>query len=115
MANALIQESPEEMQFQKWIRATPWFSEYVREYGEEPDLNIKDYDYRQAWKAGVQPVQDKYDRGRYHWPSVNPQTGQKLKSKTHPTAWKEIYMQKTGVNPDSIGLARPPNKNAFTR
>ena len=84
-----------EQQFQQWIRSTPWFSEYVKQYGEEPDLNSKDYDYRAAYRAGIVPQKDPYDNNRYHWSSSAP-NGQELKAKNHPTAWKEDYMRITG-------------------
>lgn len=96
----------EERNFQKWIRTTPWFQEYVKEYGEEPNLDIDEYDYRAAWKAGVVPERDPYDKNRYHWPSVTPE-GAPLKSKDHPTAWKEKYMREFGVNPDAIKAEKP--------
>lgn len=85
----------DEQKFQSWIRATPWFSEYVKEYGEEPDLNAKDYDYRAAFKAGIVPQRDPHDNNRYHWSSSTPQ-GVELKAKDHPTAWKEDFMRITG-------------------
>lgn len=56
--------------FQAGIRQTPWFKEYVKEHGEEPDLNTTDYDYRTAWAAGARPdVRDPSDNNRLHWPS----------------------------------------------
>jgi len=93
----------EEQQFQNWIRSTDWFKEFVQEYNEEPDLNIDEYDYRAAWKAGISPERDPYDNNRYHWPSSD-QTGKMLKSEEHPTAWKEFFMRDTGLNPDALGL-----------
>jgi hypothetical protein len=96
----------DEKDFQSEIRKTGWFKEYVKEYGEEPDLNTSDYDYRSAWKAGVRPVRDPYDKNRYHWSSSNPETGEMLKSKDHPTAWKEEYMKSTGKNPDEVGVTK---------
>ena len=96
----------DEKDFQAEIRKTGWFKEYVKEYGEEPDLNTSDYDYRSAWKAGVRPVRDPYDKNRYHWSSSNPETGEMLKSKDHPTAWKEDYMKSTGKNPDEVGVTK---------
>jgi hypothetical protein len=96
----------EEQEFQKGIRATEWFKEFKQEYGEEPDLDIEEYDYRAAWKAGVTPERDPYDNNRYHWGSVNPKTGEMLKSKDHPTAWKQYYMDMTGKNPDEVGATR---------
>jgi hypothetical protein len=93
----------DEVAFQNWIRNTDWFKEFKSQYNEEPDLNTKDYDYRAAWKAGVQPERDPYDNNRFHWPSSLPE-GQMLKSAEHPTAWKEYFMRDTGVNPDALNL-----------
>lgn len=85
------------------IRATPWHKEFVQNFGERADLGPgADYDYLQAWAAGVRPERDPYDQNRYHWPSSLP-NGQMLKAPNHPTAWKEHYMRATGVNPDSVG------------
>jgi len=91
----------EEVMFQQGIRKTPWFAEFKREYGEEPDLDIEEYDYRAAWKAGLRPQRDIHDGGRYHWPSTLPD-GRPLKSPDHPTMWKEHYMRQTGQNPDEL-------------
>jgi len=91
----------EERKFQEGIRKTPWFAEFKREYGEEPDLNTPEYDYRAAWKADIRPQRDKHDGGRYHWASSLP-GGKMLKSENHPTAWKEMYMRQTGRNPDEM-------------
>ena len=97
--NPRLAAQGEEMRFQRGIRATPWFSEFVKQYGEEPDLSTSaDYDYRQAWKMGIRPERDPYDSNRFHWASSTPD-GTMLKSKTHPTAWKEEYMRATGNNP----------------
>lgn len=93
----------DEARFQSWVRATPWFSEFVSQYGEEPDLNTREYDYRAAWRGGIQPERDPYDNNRYHWPSSLP-SGQMLKAPDHPTAWKEQFMRQTGQNPDALGL-----------
>jgi hypothetical protein len=101
-----------ESEFQNWIRGTDWFKEFKSEYNEEPDLDTKDYDYRAAWKAGVQPERDPYDNNRFHWPSSLP-TGEMLKSAEHPTVWKEYFMRETGVNPDALGLKTPEDANIF--
>ncbi len=100
----------EEGNFRRGIRGTDWFSEYLAQYGEEPDLRPMsedpklgpNYDYRKAWKSGIRPERDPYDNNRFHWGSSLP-NGEMLKSKNHPTAWKEYYMRKFGVNPDSLG------------
>jgi len=102
----------DESAFQNWIRGTDWFKEFKAEYNEEPDLDTKDYDYRAAWKAGVQPERDPYDNNRFHWPSSLP-TGEMLKSADHPTAWKEYFMRETGVNPDALGLKTPEDASIF--
>jgi hypothetical protein len=104
----------DEAAFQNWIRGTEWFKEFKAQYNEEPDLNTKDYDYRAAWKAGVQPERDPYDNNRFHWPSSLP-GGKMLKSAEHPTAWKEYFMRDTGVNPDSLGLRTPEDAAKFLK
>ena len=95
----------EEQKFQRWITALPWYSEFQQEYGRPPDLNTPDYDYRAAWRAGITPSRDPYDNNRYHWGSVNPQTGQELKATNHPTAWMEDYMRITGRDPRADSMA----------
>jgi len=123
----LIPETPapqnEEEKFQAWIKSTPWHDEFTKEWGEAPDLNTKDYDYRKAFKAGIVPSRDKYDTGpnprtgaaapeggRYHWSSAVPETGEMLKSDEHPTAWMEYFMRATGgVEPEP--LVRAPSKS----
>lgn len=94
-----------EESFQEGIRNTDWFKEFVKQYGEEPDLNTKDYNYRKAWQAGIRPVPDPYDNNRYHWSSSLP-SGEMLKAANHPTAWKEYYMRITGKNPDEVGATQ---------
>jgi hypothetical protein len=106
LVNHNLASQGEEMRFQRGIRATPWFSEFVKQYGEEPDLSKSaNYDYRQAWKTGVRPERDPYDSNRFHWASSAPD-GAMLKSETHPTAWKEHYMRATGKNPDAVGATQ---------
>jgi hypothetical protein len=114
--------SPEEIKkklefegtFLKEIKETEWFKEFVKEYGEEPDLDTKDYDYRTAWAAGIRPERDPYDNNRYHWPS-SLQDGQMLKAEDHPTAWKELYMRETGINPDAVGATKADWEDLQTR
>jgi hypothetical protein len=104
----------EESAFQKWIRSTGWYKEFRKEYNEEPNLNDSEYDYRAAWKAGIQPERDPYDKNRYHWPSSLP-SGEMLKSPTHPTAWKEQFMRQTGQNPDALGLQSPQDAGVYLK
>ena len=86
------------------IRKTPWFSEFVKQYGEEPDLSENaDYDYITAWKSGIRPQRDPYDKNRFHWSSMTSE-GKLLKKPGHPTLWKTTFMEQTGINPDAIGI-----------
>lgn len=66
-----------ERRFQREIRDTEWFKEFVKDHNEEPNLDDPDYDYRRAWKDGARPdIRDEED-GKYHWPS-------KYKGDNHP-------------------------------
>lgn len=101
-----------EAEFQRGIRGTEWFRQFVAEHGEEPNLNDPDYDYRRAWAAGVRPAPYEHDGGRHHWPSVDP-SGKPLKSPNHPTAWMEGFMQETGQDPVALGLKTPQEGEAW--
>ena len=104
----------EEARFQSWIKSTEWFKEFNKEYNEQPNLNSPEYDYRAAWKAGIEPERDPYDKNRFHWPSSLP-TGEMLKSPTHPTAWKEYFMRQTGQNPDAVGIRSPQEAEVYLK
>jgi hypothetical protein len=107
----LQQQMQPELEFQNWFRSLPWFREFVQQYGEEPNSNDPDYDYRAAYQAGIAPDRYEYDGGRYHWPSSLPD-GTHLKSENHPTMWMEQFMQQTGVDPLSLGLRTPEDAQA---
>jgi hypothetical protein len=101
-----------ENKFQKEISQTPWYQNYVKQYGEQPDLNTKDYNYRAAWQQGVQPELYKYDN-TYHWPSTA--KGRSLKSVSHPTAWMEDYAQITGGrDPNEAVKLTPEQANTLS-
>lgn len=85
----------QEKNFQGWARSLPWFSEFKKQYGEEPNLDDKGYDYRAAWIAGIQPQRYGPDNGKYHWPSTTTE-GTELKARNHPTAWMNDYMTISG-------------------
>lgn len=107
--------NPEEVEFQKGIRATPWFSEFVKQYGEEPNLDDPDYNYRAAWKQGIRPEIYEHD-GTYHWPSgYQGADGNDvmLKSENHPTMWMQKFMETTGRDPNELGIKTPEAANAF--
>ncbi len=91
----------DEQKFLQTVQTHPWYNQFVQDYGEAPDLNSPDYNYRAAYKFGVLPELYPYDN-RYHWSSVTPQ-GQSLKATNHPTAWMEDYMQVTGRDPHEPG------------
>ena len=53
------------------IKQTEWFKEFVKDYGEEPDLDSSEYDYKRAWEAGARPdTRDPTDNNKLHWPSI---------------------------------------------
>ena len=96
-----------EDEFQQGIRATDWYAAFQQRYGEAPDLDTKDYDYRKAWAAGLRPTPSQHDDGFPHWPS-SLSSGEMLKSEDHPTAWKEHFMRQYGIDPDELKPGRKP-------
>jgi hypothetical protein len=102
----------DEARFQSWFRGLPWFQEFVRNFGEEPDPDDPHYDYRAAWRAGIEPERYEYDGGRYHWPSMAP-NGVPLKSEGHPTMWMEHFMRETGQDPAALGIQTPEEADAY--
>ncbi len=89
------------------IRKTPWFSNFVRKYGEEPDLSENaDYDYFTAWTSGERP--NELD----HWPSYTA-SGKLLKKEGHSTLWKTRFMDATGIDPDSLGIKNEQEGQAY--
>ena len=98
----------EESEFQNWMATDPnvvaWREEFKQNYGEEPQIDNSNYDYRGAWKAGIKPQPSEVD-GMYHWGSKGID-GVDLKSEDHPTRWKSEYMDATGINPDESGITK---------
>jgi hypothetical protein len=94
-----------ENQFQTTMKTDPryqqWAQSFLSRFGEFPNLNAPEYDYRAAVQGGVFPTPDQYDNNFPHWPSSMPD-GTPLKSADHPTMWKEKFMQRFGVNPDQL-------------
>jgi len=89
-----------EQQFQSDIKNTQWFKEFVQKYGEEPNFDDPNYNYREAWRQGVGPNQRNLVDKMYHWADKAP-SGAMLKSPYHPTAWMESFMQQyPGANPE---------------
>lgn len=93
----------QEFLFRLEMKRHPWFEQFTRDFGEPPNLDDPDFDYRKAWLNKLWPEPYEFDKGRYHWPSALP-NGDMLKSRDHPTAWMESFMRSTGVDPNSMGL-----------
>lgn len=81
----------EENLFQNWVKSTPWWQDYYKQYGEYPELdyNRSGYDYRSAWKSGIKPSMDMESK-TYHWGSYNPVNHSLLKAPWHETLMKEL-------------------------
>ena len=113
----LTKLSPQdEKLFQDWIKATAWYQEFVRDYGEIPDINTRGYDYRGAWKAGIRPERNPSDQNRYHWSDFG--GNQRMKSLYHPAAWAQYFMDQFHINPDDLPENDPRivnYRNAFQR
>ena len=106
----------EEKKFKDWFQNTKLFNSIKEDVALENNMPItaidnkrimemllssKDYDYKAAWKAGVEEVISPYDN-KPHWPSGK--DGKMFKSPKHPTTWKEFFMNQYKTDPDSIGL-----------
>ena len=104
----------DEKSFQKGVRGTKWYKQFADKYGEPPDLNSKDYNYRAAWKAGVRPQDYEHDAEMQHWASTTGK-GESLKATNHPTAWMEDYMQVTGSDPHEPANMNPEQIKAMEK
>ncbi len=92
----------EEAKFQAAMQSggyKQWADTFQQRFGESPNLNDPQYDYRAAWKAGIVPQPYAPDQDFPHWPSSLP-SGQMLKAPDHPTAWMEHFMRQYGVDPN---------------
>jgi hypothetical protein len=107
----------EEPQFRDWLTSTQLFNNLKPLIAKDLDkplekvtnddiinemLSSGEYDYRGAWKKGVVEEISPYDN-MPHW-SSKAADGTWLKSPKHETAWKELFMQQYGQDPDSLGL-----------
>lgn len=113
LARALAGLPPEqERQFQTHMAFDPavraWRNGFVQQFGEMPEINNPDYDYRKAWKYGGKPEPSQYDNGAYHWPSESTQPVPPyaapihFKAPDHQTMWKQTFMDQFGVDPDGV-------------
>jgi hypothetical protein len=103
----------EEQQFQSDVRGTDWFSRFKEKFGEEPNLEDKEYNYRAAWKSGAKPQAIDQD-DIPHWPSVT-SSGESLKARSHPSGWMEDYSQITGRDPSEGGDLTPEQIDAMNK
>ena len=72
-----------------------WYAQRAKRYGLDPnpDSPLHFYDYRSAWKAGVEPDE------QGHWPSNIPD-GKPLKLLGHPTLIVDGLDTRTGLPAD---------------
>jgi hypothetical protein len=99
----------DEAAFQAFMGFNPqvreWRRGFTAQYGEPPQIDGGDYDYRAAYMAGVRPQAVPGDTVP-HWSSVG-------KSADHPTMWKQEFMSRFGVDPDTPGLQFTPEMQAL--
>jgi len=94
----------DETAFQTFMAFNPqvrdWKTAFGNKYGEQPNLtDDPTYDYRKAYMAGNRPVPVASDNIP-HW-------GSEGKADTHPTEWMQLFMQKFGVDPTTLGSFTP--------
>ncbi len=98
--NPLSFWSPDhEQQFQTYMAFDPgvraWRNGFQNRFGEQPRIDGDNtFNYREAYLAGNGPEPYAHDTVP-HWKSTG-------KSKDHPTAWMETFMQQFGVDPNDI-------------
>lgn len=80
-----------------------WGQQYRQRYGERPNLDDPQYNYRLAYALGQAPQAYSHDPGMMHWNSAAPvppyNEAAPLKSPDHQTRWMETFMEKYGVDP----------------
>ncbi len=110
--------APEEAaSFKGWLYNTKLFNNIKGIVAKENDIPLDkisndrvaemmmqqgDYDYVGAWKSGMGETISPHD-GMPHWGSRT-DDGKWLKSPAHETAWKELFMEQHGTDPDDLGL-----------
>lgn len=103
---------PDEMRFQQWAASLPWHEQFQQKFGEQPNLNDPQYDYRRAYASGASPAPYEFDPGMDHWPGTTAQ-GQSLKGGGHPTAWMNEFIARTGIDPNAAGVNSPEDAAAY--
>jgi hypothetical protein len=109
----------EEASFREWFKQTKLYNSLKEDTAKDEGVDVgsidderfidhvadpdkSDYDYRGAFKGGIQEEINKHDN-KPHWSSRDSE-GNMLKNPKHPTAWKEFFYQQHGVDPDEIGI-----------
>jgi TP901 family phage tail tape measure protein len=88
------------VEFQGVKEYEEWYTEYVQQFKELPDLSLASkYDYKKALAAGVKP--SRVEDGTYHWPSKTP-SGEWLKLEGHQTRWKEELIEASQKAGDAL-------------
>lgn len=99
----------QEQQFQTFMAFDPsvrqWRNSFQNRYGEPPQIEGGDYDYRAAYAAGARPQVVPGDTVP-HWSSVG-------KAADHPTMWKQEFMTQFGADPDTQGMQFTPEMQQF--
>lgn len=100
-----------EQEFQGAMATQPpysdWNAQFRQRYGERPNLNDPQYNYRLAYALGEQPQAYAHDPGMMHWNSAAPVAPYNepadLKSQNHQTRWMETFMRTYGMDPHEAG------------
>jgi hypothetical protein len=100
-------DAAREQQFQAAMQTqspyADWSRQFRQKYGEQPNLNDPQYNYRLAYALGAQPQAYAHDPGMMHWSSATPVAPYAepayLKGPDHPTRWMETFMRRYGVDP----------------
>ncbi len=99
----------QENQFQTFMAMDPnvraWRNGFQNQYGEQPNMNDPNFNYREAFVAGNRPQPTPFDTIP-HWDSRG-------KSPDHPTEWMNTFMGKFGVDPNVQAQQgfTPPQQN----
>lgn len=113
-----------EQQFQTFMAFDPnvraWRNSFQTRYGEAPDINSHDFDYRRAWQYGARPEPHAADGGFPHWPSgtmAPPYAGDVyFKAPDHETMWKQRFFEQFGgADPDTVQQWTPEMQQFMQR
>jgi len=74
------------------------YQEWKANLPKNLQTETEDYNLRGAYEGGLTPVWDEGSQS-YHLSSVNPKTGEWLKSMDHPSAWMEYQQHSLSMDP----------------